>query len=31
MPNKRFHFCSKILILGVSVFGMAGYLAQYTS
>jgi hypothetical protein len=31
MPNQQFHFCSKIHILGVSVFGEAGYFAPYAS
>jgi hypothetical protein len=31
MPNEQFHFCLKILILGMSVFGKAGYFAPYAS
>jgi hypothetical protein len=31
MPNEQFYFCSKILILGVSVFWEAGFLTPYAS
>jgi hypothetical protein len=30
-PSLEILFCSKILILGVSVFGEAGYFASYAS